>query len=722
MRLQRVRSSSTRKLRLGIDVGGTFTDVVVVDAQTRELVARAKVPTTHNDPQGVAAGIIDGIRAVISQFKILPSDVAFIAHSTTQATNALLEGDVARVGILGLTGPMDRLLSKAQAHFRPFPLGPNSTFAPSFLFVDANDIDAAREGVTFLQKTGAEAIVATQAFGVDSPQREDAVVSYARARGLPATSGHEVSSLYGLRARTRTAALNAAILPKMIRTAQMTAQAVAASDIGAPLMIMRSDGGVMNVSEIERRPILTLLSGPAAGVAGALLHERVSDGIFIEVGGTSADCSAIRGGAPQMRPARIGGHRTMLRTVDVRTLAIAGGSMLRLGPSEVRDVGPRSAHIAGFAYASFTDPELLKGAKVEMLRPTEHDPDDYVVLRARNGRGITVTPTCAANLLGYVPEDAFARGNALSAQRAFELIAQQLVCDPGELARAVLDKACAKLLAAVDELILDYNLDRATLMIVGGGGGAASLVPYLAKKSGLDFRLARDAEVISPLGVALALVRDVVERTIVDPTPADIVAMRRQAADAVIASGAAPDRVEVVIEIDAQRNLVRATASGASALVESSSTGAITEQQERLAAARMLGCSTAELQRMPATGALTMYALTRTFTNRLGFKRSTRELRVLDRKGIALIAVRNANVTVSNAGQIHGALEKAIEEATAFGDVGRAMPDLYVLHGSRVADLSSLADAAQAVALVKEEIAGLSPPDPVIILAASKKA
>jgi len=268
---------------------------------------------------------------------------------------------------------------------------------------------------------------------------------------------------------------------------------------------------------MERRPILTLLSGPAAGVAGALLHENVTDGIFIEVGGTSSDCSAIRAGMPQMRPARVGGHRTMLRTLDVRTLGIAGGSLLRASSEKIVDVGPRSAHIAGLSYSCFMEPGAVEGAVFERFRPSAHDSDDYVALRGRDGTHIAVTPTCAANFLGFVPPGAFARGNAESAGKAFAILAAHFGSSAEALARDVLDIASAKIIAAIDELIADYELDRQTAVVVGGGGGAAALIPYAAKRTGLDFRLARDAEVISPIGVALALVREVVERAMSDP-------------------------------------------------------------------------------------------------------------------------------------------------------------------------------------------------------------
>ncbi len=710
-----------RKLRLGIDVGGTFTDVVAIDAATRSLVASVKVPTTHDAPEGVAEGIVAGIERLLEKHAIAPEEVGFIAHSTTQATNSLLEGDVARVAVLGLLDGFEAL-SKAQIHFKPFELSPGELFDPSFAFVPARKPQLAERAVDDLARRGAEVVAVTQAFDVDRPQAEAAVVSYARGRDLFVTAGHEVSSMYGLRARSRTAALNAAILPKMVRTARMTHAAVARASIAAPLMIMRSDGGVMDVREIERRPILTLLSGPAAGVAGALLYENVTDGIFIEVGGTSSDCSAIRAGVPQMRPARIGGHRTMLRTVDVRTLPIAGGSLPRVRDGKIYDVGPRSAHIAGLAYAVFADPVELEGARVVTTQPTSHDPSDYIALVAPNGSRFALTPTCAANLLGLVPDGAFARGNAESARRGFEMLASHLQADAGTLARELLDIASAKVIAQIEELIVDYALDRAGLVVVGGGGGAAALLPHAAQRTKLDFRLARDAEVISPIGVALALVREVVERTIVEPSPEDIVRIRRQAQDAVIAAGASADNVDVSVEIDPQRNLVRATASGSSELAQTSARGVLDPDELAAVAGRMLRIPISEIVREEATASLTIFIRQRASRGRFGRVQTVRDTRVLDSAGIARLGLLDPQITRSTAAAASDDLAAALESATAFGDVGRALPDIYVLHGARIANFSGLADAAQVIALAKEELAGREPDAPVVILAAKKEA
>jgi N-methylhydantoinase A len=526
--------TQNRSVRVGIDVGGTFTDVVVVDNDTREVVSQLKVPTTHAAAEGVALGIINAIESALSELEISPESVVFIAHSTTQATNALLEGDVAQVGIIGLASGLEALKARIDTRIAPIELAPNRFLTPHHKFISGQNpseemIEACIENFRDL---GAEVIAASEAFGVDRPENEDLISAAARRKGLLATSGHEVSTLYGLRIRTRTAVINGAILPKMIYTAKMTDECVKRAGIGAPLMIMRSDGGVMSVEEVHRRPIMTMLSGPAAGIAGALIYEKVSDGIFIEVGGTSADISVIRDGQPQTKAARVGGHRTYLNTLDVRTLAIAGGSMIREAGGKILDVGSRSAHIAGLQYCCFQTPEIFDGAKLVHLRPTEKDAADYTAIECANGERFSLTPTCAANLLGVVPESAFAKGNAEAARRAMKPLADRLAKTVEETAREILEISCRKVERQIDELIREYNLDRQTVELVGGGGGAAALVPFTGTLMDLPARLARRAEVISTIGVALAMVRDTIERNIVDPTPGQILQVRREAADA----------------------------------------------------------------------------------------------------------------------------------------------------------------------------------------------
>ena len=179
----------------------------------------------------------------------------------------------------------------------------------------------------------------------------------------------------------------------------------------------------------------------------------------------------IRRGRPQIRPARIGGHRTLLRTLDVRTLAVAGGSMIREKDGEIVDVGSRSAHIAGLAYASFQTPEKFENAKLVHLRPTQHDTDDYTAIECQTGERFSLTPTCAANLLGIIPDDAFAKGNKEAAWAAFKPLAERLGLSPEDAARRVLEISCKKVEKQIEELIAEYNLDRATVELVGGGGG-----------------------------------------------------------------------------------------------------------------------------------------------------------------------------------------------------------------------------------------------------------
>lgn len=329
-----------RRIRLGIDVGGTFTDAVAVDGDTYEIVGVRKVPTTHSAKQGVSAGIVQVVDELLSEHGIEPEEVVFIAHGTTQATNALLEGDVVPVGILSAGSGLEGRKVRADTEIGAVELAPGKKLGTSHAHVDAADLDTEiGEGLGSLLEGGAEVIVAATAFSVDDPGDEMRIMEAARERGALATGTHEISKLYGLKRRTTTAVINASILPRMMATADMTEEAVGKMGIPAQLMIMRCDGGVMNVEEVRKRPILTMLSGPAAGVAGALMYERVSSGVFLEVGGTSTDVSCVKDGKVTVEYAQIGKHNTYLNSLDVRTVGIAGGSMVRISGDPPMDEG-----------------------------------------------------------------------------------------------------------------------------------------------------------------------------------------------------------------------------------------------------------------------------------------------------------------------------------------------------------------------------------------------
>lgn len=212
----------------------------------------------------------------------------------------------------------------------------------------------------------------------------------------------DITKLYGLTRRTRTAAINASILPKMMATANATESSVREAGVQVPLMIMRGDGGVMEINEMRKRPILTALSGPAASVMGSLMYLRASNAIYFEVGGTTTNIGVIKNGRPGVDYAQIGGHDTYISSLDVRILGCAGGSMVRINDKEVVDVGPRSAHIAGCEYACFTPEEEIVDPQIEMVRPKPSDPADYVTIRLKNGKRICFTNTCAANVLGLI--------------------------------------------------------------------------------------------------------------------------------------------------------------------------------------------------------------------------------------------------------------------------------------------------------------------------------
>lgn len=697
------------KVRIGIDVGGTFTDAVAVDNDTYELIGYLKIPTTHTAEEGVAAGIVKAIGSILEKYNIAPEDVVFIAHGTTQATNALLEGDVSNVGIVGLGSGGEGLRAKADSVIGDIELAKGKYLHTESEYVDlgSTDCDAKiMEAVERLVKNGAEVIVASGAFSVDDPSGELKVIDYCQSKGISATGSHEISKLYGLKIRTRTAAINACILPKMIETANMTEESVEKTGINAQLMIMRCDGGVMDVQEVKKRPILTMLSGPAAGVAGALMYEKISNGFFLEVGGTSTDISVIKDGMVMIKYAEVGGHKTYVNSLDVRTIGIAGGSMIRINKSGVVDAGPRSAHIANLPYACFTPPEEIEDPEVVTFQPMPGDAEDYLMLQCKNGKKLTLTVSCAANYLGLIKPENYSYGNVESARIALEAVGRYTGQTAQQVAESIMEKAAAKVKPVVEQMIIDYKLERKYTTLVGGGGGAAAIVPYVGKVMDMEARIAKNAEVISPIGVALAMVRDMVERIVLNPTEDDILAIKQEAYDKAISSGATPESVEVNIEIDTTRNLVRAIAVGATELrAKDLMQDALTEEEiiEKIAGQLEIPMSDVTIE--ASTGSMFIVKGNIVQKSLFGLlKKKSSPVRVIDNEGVIRLQKKQGTVTQVDLSKIEKSLQRIIEEATVYNDGGEEIPDLFLVFNKQIRSFTGLTSASQVVALAGSDL------------------
>ncbi len=710
-----------RKIRIGIDVGGTFTDAVALDNDTYEIIAQNKLPTTHNAREGVASGVIKILNLLLEEIGYQPSDVVFIAHGTTQATNALLEGDVAKIGIIGMGSGIGVSKIKNDTRLGNVPLEDGKEINTEYEFIDTSSgdfTDRVNGIVDRFKDEGVEVAVISEAFSVDNPDNEKNVAGLVRERGLLATATHELSKLYGLKARTKTSVINGSILPKMVQTATMTGNAVKTAEIKAPLMIMRSDGGVMQIDEIKKRPILTVLSGPAAGVAGALMYEKISDGIFLEVGGTSTDISAIQNGKVITKYATIGGHKTYVNSLDIHTVGIAGGSMIRCTDKVIKDVGPRSAHIAGLEYACFADLKDLKDAHVTSVRIAADYTDNYLAIENSEGKKFAVTLTCIANILGLIDAEDYAKAQDDVVARITEILESYFNRSGKKVAEEIMAIAVSKVRPAVEEFIKQYNLSRNYLELNGGGGGASVVVPALAKSMGLKYKIADNAPIIATIGAALAMVRDSVERTIVNPTQNDILEIRKDAAQRAMESGASPGSIEVTIDIDATKNVVKATAVGTTELSAQKKAGKKLSDEEiqKIVDKSFDNFSDLSVSKVSENGIYSLFEVTYTTKPKLFFfKKKSRLLCLIDRNGVIKLNIENANYHILGKKDKSG-LINCIESDTKFDEAGKTMPEIHLIVNAKVSDLSGLENIEQVTSLIDVELSELNENEDYILI------
>jgi hypothetical protein len=389
-------------------------------------------------------------------------------------------------------------------------------------------------------------------------------------------------------------------------------------------------------------------------------------------------------------------------------IGIAGGSMVRVRDRRLVDVGPRSAHIAGLPYAAFANPEDIVEPQIELFRPKADDPGDYVAVRSANGTRHAITNTCAANVLGYAKPGLHAAGNVESARRAIAALADLIGKSIEDTARAILDIATDKVIPVVDDLIREYKLDRDQAVLVGEGGGAAALIPHASSRTGLHHVISKDAEVISSIGVALALVRDVVERVIPNPQPEDLKRIRREAFEAVVKLGAAPDNVEVTIEVDQHTHRVRATAMGASEMRARERKDEVGEIEAREIAAKAMGIGLERVTLAATTPRMRVFQGAVEERSWRIFTKRRSPVRAIDLDGVIRVQRSHSVVRAAEAKTALDGLRRLWEDTTIYNGDSVITPDIFVIIGGQLIDLSGVNSIDQALAVTRSELDGLS--------------
>lgn len=699
-----------RAIRIGIDVGGTHTKAVAIDNATFEIVGIGSVKTTHDDELGVSAGVVQAFEKCLNENNISPDEVTFIAHSTTQATNALLEGDVAVTGVIGLG---NSFLARRQSVIKDIILDEtgkrriqtHNKYIPLKKFSQ----EKVKETLDELVNEGAQVIVASKAFGVDDKTEEEVIANLGKKMRLEVSQASDISKMYGLSKRTRTAVINASILPKMFETADSTESSVRQTGISVPLMIMRGDGGVMDINEMRKRPVLTMLSGPAASTVGALMYLKASNAIFFEVGGTSTDIGVIKNGRPMIDYSVVGGHKTLISSLDVHVSGVAGGSMVRIDKNSVVAVGPRSAHIAKLPYAAFAKPEELIEPKVVRIQPLANDPSDYVAIEGADGKRFAITVTCAANALKLVKEGDYSFGNYEASYKAMKALADELNVSVEEAATQIMDRASDVVIKVINFLADKHKVERNQISLVGGGGGATSLLPYTAKKMGLSYDIAQHAEVISSIGVALAMVRDVVERVIPNPSAQDLEDIRNEAIQSATKSGAAPETIEVQMEIDAQTNKVRAIATGSTEVKTTDLTAKVDEQEAKQLVAKSMMVAEKEVYRIDENEFFYCFGTK---------KNGNQEIRIIDKKGFIKVQRGDGEAVKTTVGGIRNIVDRFWEDLAVYKSDIKLSPDIYLCIGAKVVDYTGMLDLAQLHMVMDTELMQHGGKEEVIVVGA----
>ncbi|MGD9765177.1 MAG: hydantoinase B/oxoprolinase family protein [Candidatus Binatia bacterium] len=352
--------------RIGVDVGGTFTDLILVDEDSGRITVD-KVPSTPDDP---ARAVVSGVERLCAKAGIALADVDNILHGTTIATNIALTHTGAEVGMITTEGFRDIL--HIARHKKPFNFSLQQDLpwqsrplvkrrhrltvkervtAPRGEVLKPLADDEVRERVRALKAAGVEAVAICLLHSYLNPEHERRIKQIVIEEFPEAylSVSHEVLPLYREFERFSTVALNAYVGPKVSRYLDRFDAAMKDTGFARGVQLMQSSGGMATIAAAGHRPVNLLMSGPVAGLIGGIWAGKMSgfrDVVTLDIGGTSADIGVAAGGQLRMRhllDTKVGDHQAMVPMVDIDTIGAGGGSIAYLDASGVFRVGPQSA-------------------------------------------------------------------------------------------------------------------------------------------------------------------------------------------------------------------------------------------------------------------------------------------------------------------------------------------------------------------------------------------
>ncbi len=343
---------------LGVDTGGTYTDAVVLDEAADAVIASAKALTSRPD---LARGVGAAIDAALGEAGVDPAAIAMVSLSTTLATNALVEGQGGRVALVAIgfaEGDLSRAgLADAMRGDPVIRLAGGHNHAGGE--ATPLDVDALRQAVEALDE-GITGFAVAAAFATRNPAHEIAARDLIREMtGKPVSCSHDLSRALGGPKRALTAVLNARLIGMIDRLITACETHLAARGIAARLMVVRGDGALVSAAVAREKPIETILSGPAASIAGASWLSGETDALVSDIGGTTTDICLLRDGRPKIDPqgARVGPFRTMVEAVAMRTWGLGGDSEVHVkeGLEGGLQLGPRRLMPVSLAAMQFPD-------------------------------------------------------------------------------------------------------------------------------------------------------------------------------------------------------------------------------------------------------------------------------------------------------------------------------------------------------------------------------